>query len=116
MLLSDLDMDTVDFVLNFDSSLKEPSMLPARIPYLLLNGSFGIMVGMATNIPPHNLGELVNALYVLIHNPDALLQELLEYMPRPDFPTRVNHNGKSWHLGCLPNWKRTCYSQRKDRN
>nr|GEV10474.1 DNA gyrase subunit A, chloroplastic/mitochondrial [Tanacetum cinerariifolium] len=87
MLLSDLDMDTVDFVPNFDSSLKEPSLLPARIPNLLLNGSSGIAVGMATNIPPHNLGELVDALSVLIHNPDASLQELLEYMPGPDFPT-----------------------------
>ncbi|KAF5769506.1 putative DNA topoisomerase (ATP-hydrolyzing) [Helianthus annuus] len=87
MLLSDLDMDTVDFVPNFDNSLKEPSLLPARIPNLLLNGSSGIAVGMATNIPPHNLGELVDALSVLIHNPDATLQELLEYMPGPDFPT-----------------------------
>ncbi|KVI08482.1 hypothetical protein Ccrd_013144, partial [Cynara cardunculus var. scolymus] len=87
MLLSDLDQDTVDFVPNFDSSLKEPSLLPARIPNLLLNGSSGIAVGMATNIPPHNLGELVDALCVLIHNPDATLQELMEYMPGPDFPT-----------------------------
>lgn len=87
MLLSDLDMDTVDFVPNFDSSLKEPSLLPARIPNLLLNGSSGIAVGMATNIPPHNLGELVDALSVLIHNPDASINELLEYMPGPDFPT-----------------------------
>ncbi|KAI7734629.1 hypothetical protein M8C21_018973 [Ambrosia artemisiifolia] len=87
MLLSDLDMDTVDFVPNFDNSLKEPSLLPARIPNLLLNGSSGIAVGMATNIPPHNLGELVDALSILIHNPDATLQELLEYMPGPDFPT-----------------------------
>nr|XP_043633899.1 DNA gyrase subunit A, chloroplastic/mitochondrial [Erigeron canadensis] len=87
MLLSDLDLDTVDFVPNFDSSLKEPSLLPARIPNLLLNGASGIAVGMATNIPPHNLGELVDALSVLIHNPDVTVQELLEYMPGPDFPT-----------------------------
>ncbi|KAK6934066.1 DNA topoisomerase, type IIA, domain A, partial [Dillenia turbinata] len=87
MLLADLDQDTVDFVPNFDNSQKEPSLLPARIPALLLNGSSGIAVGMATNIPPHNLGELVDALSVLIHNPDATLQELLEYMPGPDFPT-----------------------------
>ncbi|KAH6794279.1 DNA GYRASE A [Perilla frutescens var. hirtella] len=77
----------VDFVPNFDNSQKEPSLLPARIPNLLLNGASGIAVGMATNIPPHNLGELVDALSVLIHNPDATLQELLEYMPGPDFPT-----------------------------
>ncbi|CAI9102730.1 OLC1v1001048C1 [Oldenlandia corymbosa var. corymbosa] len=87
MLLADLDQDTVDFVPNFDNSQKEPAILPARIPNLLLNGASGIAVGMATNIPPHNLGELVDALSVLIHNPEATLQELLEYMPGPDFPT-----------------------------
>ncbi|KAK4410853.1 DNA gyrase subunit A, chloroplastic/mitochondrial [Sesamum angolense] len=87
MLLADLEQDTVDFIPNFDNSQKEPSLLPARIPNLLLNGASGIAVGMATNIPPHNLGELVDALSVLIHNPDATLQELLEYMPGPDFPT-----------------------------
>lgn len=87
MLLADLELDTVDFVPNFDNSQKEPSLLPARVPNLLLNGSSGIAVGMATNIPPHNLGELVDALSVLIHNPEATLQELLESMPAPDFPT-----------------------------
>ncbi|WOL16199.1 DNA gyrase subunit A, chloroplastic/mitochondrial isoform X1 [Canna indica] len=87
MLLTDLDLNTVDFVPNFDNSQKEPSLLPARIPNLLLNGASGIAVGMATNIPPHNLGELVDALSALIHNPEATLQELLEYMPGPDFPT-----------------------------
>ncbi|GAB2287516.1 hypothetical protein Dimus_021891 [Dionaea muscipula] len=87
MLLADLELDTVDFVPNFDNSQKEPSLLPARLPTLLLNGSSGIAVGMATNIPPHNLGELVDALSALIHNPDASLQELMEYMPGPDFPT-----------------------------
>ncbi|KAK6163120.1 hypothetical protein DH2020_002961 [Rehmannia glutinosa] len=87
MLLADLEQDTVDYVPNFDNSQKEPSLLPARIPNLLLNGASGIAVGMATNIPPHNLGELVDALSVLIHNPEATLQELLEYMPGPDFPT-----------------------------
>ncbi|KAL6493801.1 hypothetical protein OROGR_031710 [Orobanche gracilis] len=87
MLLADLEHDTVDYVPNFDNSQKEPSLLPARVPNLLLNGASGIAVGMATNIPPHNLGELVDALSVLIHNPEATLQELLEYMPGPDFPT-----------------------------
>ncbi|XP_022745317.1 DNA gyrase subunit A, chloroplastic/mitochondrial [Durio zibethinus] len=87
ILLADLEQDTVDFVPNFDSSYKEPSLLPARLPTLLLNGSSGIAVGMATNIPPHNLGELVDVLCALIHNPEASLQELLEYMPGPDFPT-----------------------------
>ncbi|XP_048231515.1 DNA gyrase subunit A, chloroplastic/mitochondrial isoform X1 [Ricinus communis] len=87
VLLADLELDTVDFVPNFDDSQKEPSLLPARLPTLLLNGSSGIAVGMATNIPPHNLGELVDVLCALIHNPEATLQELLEYMPGPDFPT-----------------------------
>ncbi|KAJ4720495.1 DNA gyrase subunit A [Melia azedarach] len=87
MLLADIDQDTVNFVPNFDGSQKEPSLLPARLPALLLNGSSGIAVGMATNIPPHNLGELVDVLCALIHNPEATLQELLEYMPGPDFPT-----------------------------
>lgn len=87
MLLADLEQDTVDFVPNFDNSQKEPSLLPARLPTLLLNGASGIAVGMATNIPPHNLGELVDVLCALIHNPEATLQELLEYMPGPDFPT-----------------------------
>ncbi|KAG0467438.1 hypothetical protein HPP92_019018 [Vanilla planifolia] len=87
MLLTDLELDTVDFVPNFDNSKMEPSLLPARIPNLLLNGSSGIAVGMATNIPPHNLSEIVDALSALIRNPDVTLQELLEYMPGPDFPT-----------------------------
>ncbi|KAH9704865.1 DNA gyrase subunit A [Citrus sinensis] len=87
MLLADIDQDTVNFVPNFDESQKEPSLLPARLPTLLLNGASGIAVGMATNIPPHNLGELVDVLCALIHNPEATLQELLEYMPGPDFPT-----------------------------
>lgn len=87
MLLSDIDQNTVDFIPNFDNSQKEPSLLPARIPNLLLNGASGIAVGMATNIPPHNLGELVDAMSSLIHNPEVTLQELLEHMPGPDFPT-----------------------------
>ncbi|GJM97030.1 hypothetical protein PR202_ga13925 [Eleusine coracana subsp. coracana] len=87
MFLMDLELNTVDFAPNFDNSQKEPSLLPARVPSLLLNGSSGIAVGMATNIPPHNLGELVDALSVIIENPEATLQEILECMPGPDFPT-----------------------------
>lgn len=87
VFLADLEQDTVDFVPNFDNSQKEPSLFPTRLPTLLLNGSSGIAVGMATKIPPHNLGELVDVLCALIHNPEATLQELLEYMPGPDFPT-----------------------------
>lgn len=86
-LLADLEFDTVDFVANFDGSQKEPSVLPSRLPNVLLNGSSGIAVGMATNIPPHNLGEVTDALVALIHNPAATVQQLMEYMPGPDFPT-----------------------------
>eukprot|EP00897_Mesotaenium_endlicherianum_P000378 jgi/Mesen1/10340/ME000008S10125 len=87
MLLADIDMDTVDYIPNFDESVMEPSVLPARIPHLLVNGSQGIAVGMATNIPPHNLGEVVDALCALIRNPNASVQELMEHCPGPDFPT-----------------------------
>eukprot|EP00249_Psilotum_nudum_P016763 c25978_g1_i1 orf=224-3175(+) len=87
MLLEDLKSDTVDFIPNFDGSQLEPSVLPARVPNLLLNGASGIAVGMATHIPPHNLGELVDALCALIHNPNATVQELMEHLPGPDFPT-----------------------------
>ena len=86
-LLADIDKDTVDFVLNFDATLKEPVVLPARIPNLLINGSSGIAVGMATNIPPHNLSEVVDALILLIDNPHASIQDIMEVLPGPDFPT-----------------------------
>jgi DNA gyrase subunit A len=86
-MLADIDKDTVDFVDNFDGSQQEPEFLPAQIPNLLINGSDGIAVGMATNIPPHNLGEICNALLKLIENPDLSMEELLEIVPGPDFPT-----------------------------
>jgi DNA gyrase subunit A len=86
-LLSDIDAETVDFVPNFDGSLREPSVLPALLPNLLVNGSSGIAVGMATNIPPHNLSEVVNGIIAVIENPDITLDELLEIIPGPDFPT-----------------------------
>ncbi len=86
-LLQDLDKETVDFIPNFDNSLKEPSLLPAKIPNLLLNGSSGIAVGMATNIPPHNLGEVIEACIKMIENPNISLDELLEIIKAPDFPT-----------------------------
>ncbi len=86
-LLADIDKETVDMVDNFDASLKEPSVLPSRIPNLLVNGSMGIAVGMATNIPPHNLGEIIDALTCLIDNPDADSEELLDVVQGPDFPT-----------------------------
>ena len=86
-LLADIDKETVDFVPNFDESLEEPSILPAKLPNLLVNGSSGIAVGMATNIPPHNLGEVIDATAMLIKNPDAELVELMTKVKGPDFPT-----------------------------
>ena len=86
-LLKDLDKDTVDFVPNYDDSMSEPDVLPSRIPNLLLNGSSGIAVGMATNIPPHSLGELVDALLLLIEEPDCDIEKILEIVKGPDFPT-----------------------------
>lgn len=86
-MLADIDKDTVDFNPNYDDRLKEPAVLPARFPNLLVNGSSGIAVGMATNIPPHNLGEVVDGMNYLIDNPDASLEELMEYIKGPDFPT-----------------------------
>ncbi len=87
-LLKDLDKDTVDFIANYDDSMKEPDVLPSRVPNLLLNGSSGIAVGMATNIPPHCLDELIDALLLLIDNPEATLVEIMEFIKGPDFPTR----------------------------
>lgn len=86
-LLQDIEADTVDFIDNFDGSQREPVVLPARIPQLLLNGATGIAVGMATNIPPHNLGELIDGTIALIHNPHITDVELMKYIPGPDFPT-----------------------------
>jgi DNA gyrase subunit A len=86
-VLSDLDKETVEFQSNYDNSLKEPVVLPTRIPNLLVNGSSGIAVGMATNIPPHNLGEVIDALKALIANPALTPRELMKYVPGPDFPT-----------------------------
>ena len=86
-MLEDLDKDTVDFVPNYDGGEHEPLVLPARIPNLLLNGSSGIAVGMSTNIPPHNLTELINAVVAQANNPDITLDELMTHIPGPDFPT-----------------------------
>ncbi|WP_449246794.1 DNA gyrase subunit A [Desulfarculus baarsii] len=87
-LLADIDKDTVDFTDNYDGSLKEPVVLPTKAPALLINGSSGIAVGMATNIPPHNLGEVARALVALLDNPDIGVRELMRHVPGPDFPTR----------------------------
>ncbi len=87
-MLRDIDKDTVDWDPNFDESLKEPRVLPSRFPNLLVNGSSGIAVGMATNIPPHNLREAINAAICVLENPDATLNDLMEHIKGPDFPTR----------------------------
>jgi len=94
-LLADLEKETVNFTPNYDESEHEPSVLPTRVPNLLVNGSAGIAVGMATNIPPHNLTEVVNACLHLIANPEASIQELMEIIPGPDFPTAGSINGAS---------------------
>ncbi len=86
-MLKDIDKDTVDFVPNFDNTLKEPSVLPAAFPNLLANGSSGIAVGMATNIPPHNLREVCDAIVEYIKNPDVTVRELMRFVKGPDFPT-----------------------------
>ena len=86
-LLADIDKDTVDFVPNYDESEREPSVLPTRIPNLLVNGSSGIAVGMATNIPPHNLGEVVDACLALLDDPKLTIADLMKLVPGPDFPT-----------------------------
>ncbi|GIQ77879.1 DNA gyrase subunit A [Bradyrhizobium sp. ma5] len=103
-VLADIDMDTVDFQPNYDNSEKEPAVLPARFPNLLVNGAGGIAVGMATNIPPHNLGEVVDACVALIDNPALTIDELIDIIPGPDFPTGGIILGRqgirsAYHLG-----------------
>ena len=94
-MVQDIDCDTVDFCSNYDDRLKEPVVLPSRFPNLLVNGSVGIAVGMATNIPPHNLGEVVDAINLLIENPDASLDELMTCIKGPDFPTGATIMGRA---------------------
>ena len=93
-MLADLEKETVDFVPNYDSSMEEPTVLPARIPALLLNGSSGIAVGVATNIPPHNLSELIDGTIALIHNPEITIEGLMLHIKGPDFPTAGFINGR----------------------
>jgi DNA gyrase subunit A len=93
-MLADIDKETVNFTGNYDNSLQEPVILPSKVPNLLINGSAGIAVGMATNIPPHNLGEVVDALVALIDNPDISVSELMTFLPGPDFPTGGFVHGK----------------------
>ena len=93
-ILADLEKNTVDFVPNYDESLEEPTVLPAKIPLLLLNGTAGIAVGVATNIPPHNLREVIDGTIALIRNPDITVDGLIHYIPGPDFPTAGFINGR----------------------
>ncbi|MDD4359283.1 MAG: DNA gyrase subunit A, partial [Syntrophaceticus sp.] len=86
-MVADIEQDTVDFVPNYDESHKEPTVLPSRFPNLLVNGSAGIAVGMATNIPPHNLSEVIDGLIHLIDHPEAAVEDLMKYIPGPDFPS-----------------------------
>ena len=92
-LLEDIDKETVDYIANYDGTEREPAVLPTRLPNLLVNGSSGIAVGMATNIPPHNLTEVINACIALLENEDLSVDELIEYIPGPDFPTAAIING-----------------------
>ena len=94
VMLEDIEKDTVEFVPNYDESLKEPSVLPSKVPALLINGSAGIAVGMATNIPPHNLNEVINGLIMLIDNPDVEIPQLMTAIKGPDFPTGACILGK----------------------
>ena len=94
-MLTDIDKNTVDFMPNYDDRLKEPTVLPSRFPNILVNGSMGIAVGMATNIPPHNLGEVIDGMCAVIDNPDIELPELMEHIPGPDFPTAGIIMGRS---------------------
>ena len=94
-MVQDIDCDTVDFTMNYDDRLKEPTVLPSRFPNLLVNGSVGIAVGMATNIPPHNLREVIGAIELLIDNPDAELDDIMEFIKGPDFPTGATIMGRS---------------------
>ena len=94
-LLADIDKDTVDFQDNYDGKDREPTVLPARFPNMLVNGAGGIAVGMATNIPPHNLGEVINATLALIEEPDLTSEQLIDYVPGPDFPTGATMLGRS---------------------
>ena len=94
-LLADIDLDTIDFTVNFDDSLEEPAVLPARLPNMLVNGASGIAVGMSTDIPPHNLGEVCDAICYLIDHPDCAIERLLQFVQGPDFPTGAHIRGKT---------------------
>ena len=105
-MLRDIDKDTVDFYPNFDDTLMQPVVLPARFPNLLVNGSEGIAVGMATSIPPHNLGEVIGGTIALLENPEITVDELMNYIPAPDYPTGGIIMGKSGDTASVQNGTR----------
>src|SRR5258705_2020655 len=105
-LLADLDKETVDFQPNYDGSENEPLILPSKFPNLLVNGSSGIAVGMATNIPPHNLGEVIDACLALLGNPEATVDDLVKIIPAPDFPTAGRIYSGAGLQGCSLNCRR----------
>ena len=115
-MLADIDKETVDFTPNYDDRLKEPTVLPSHFPNLLVNGSTGIAVGMATNIPPHNMGEVIDGMCRLIDHPDATLEELMEEIQGPDFPDRRRHYGSQWDPGGLCDRARQDYRAGADGN
>lgn len=112
-MLEDLDKDTVDFFPNYDGSESEPKVLPARFPNLLVNGSGGIAVGMATNIPPHNLGETIDGVLAYIDNNDLTVDDLIKIIPGPDFPTGGIIFGKKWLRFRRQNWPRLSHYARQ---
>jgi len=114
-MLKDLEKDTVDFGPNYDESMKEPLVLPARIPNLLVNGSSGIAVGMATNIPPHNLGEVVDGVVAMIDNPEITVDELMEHVHGPDFPTGAQILGRTGIRNAYRNGKGSVIMRAKAR-
>ena len=107
-----MNKDTIDYQDNYDGSEKEPVVLPARFPNLLVNGTSGIAVGMATNIPPHQLGEVIDGVLALSHNPDITIPELMEIIPGPDFPTAGYILGRSGIRKAYETGKRFNYIQR----
>ena len=96
-LLRDIEKETIDYTPNYDGRLEEPVVLPSRFPNLLVNGAAGIAVGMATNIPPHNMGEVIDGIFQLIENPDITIDQLMEHIKGPDFPTAGRARGRAHH-------------------
>ena len=111
-ILADLEKETVDFIPNFDQTREEPVVLPSRIPNLLINGASGIAVGMATNIPPHNLGEIIDATIMLIDKPETTLKEVMKVVPGPDFPTGGYISGAEVKTRGFINRKRGSFTMR----